>query len=330
MIRGRAHRLLLTGASGFIGRQVAASLSQGIELHCVSRSHPRRGMQGVWHEVDLRDRHGCVRLIEDIRPTHLVHLAWNTEHGRFWDAPDNADWRDAGISLVEAFARTGGQRLVISGTCAEYSVTAPSPLHETEALVDPATPYGQAKRALHLEASRIADAYGVAFAWARLFYVYGIGEKPGRLVPSIIEAISRGLPARCSSGCQFRDFIDVRDLGEALARLTMSTIEGPINLGSGASATIAEIAQTIGALMGRPDLVALGALPDRAGEPLVQVPSVDRMKTELGFVPRIPLADGLRGAIRWWDRVERAGYQRISNEGSLHSQAGDREQAGSQ
>lgn len=330
MIRGRVHRLLLTGASGFIGRQVAARLPQGIELHCASRSRSRNDGQGVWHELDLRDRHRCVRLIEDIRPTHLVHLAWNTEHGRFWDAPDNADWRDAGISLVEAFARTGGQRAVISGTCAEYSVTAPSPLHETEAPVDPATPYGRAKHALHLEASKIADAYGVTFAWARLFYVYGIGEKPGRLVPSIISSISRGLPARCSSGRQLRDFIDVRDLGEALARLTMSAIEGPINLGSGVSSTIAEIAQTIGALMGRPDLVALGALPDRAGEPLAQVPSVDRMKMELGFIPSIPLADGLREAIRWWGQVDRAGYQRISNEGHLHSQAGDREQAGSQ
>ena len=117
------------------------------------------------------------------------------------------------------------------------------------------------KNALRIEAQTIANEYGTSFAWARLFNAYGACEDRGRLVPSIIGAILRNEPAKCSSGQQVRDFMDVRDLGSALAALTLSDVQGPINLGSGRQTKIAEVAETIGRLMGRPDLIALGSVP---------------------------------------------------------------------
>lgn len=294
-------RVLLTGASGFVGRQVAARLPESIELHCVSR-RPGVVVSGgaIWHAANLLDPAACAGLIASVGPSHLVHLAWNAAHGRFWTAPDNTLWRDAGIALVRAFGEAGGKRLVISGTGAEYAASAPSPLDESNPSPEPVTLYGQMKNEFRLEARRIAGEYGVSHAWARIFNVYGEGEDRRRLVPSIIRALMRGERAECSSGRQLRDFVDVRDLGGALAALALSELHGDINLGSGYQATIAQVAETIGRLMGRPGLVVLGALPDRPGEPEVQVPGLARMRGELGFTPRIGLEQGLQDAIGWW------------------------------
>ena len=294
-------RILVTGARGFVGRQAVPHFPETAELHLVSRhAQPSDSRNATWHGMDLLDPSACERLVKDVQPTHLVHLAWNTEHGKFWTAPDNEQWRDAGAVLVQTFAAVGGKRLVICGTGAEYSTTAVSPLNEANAPTQAETLYGQMKNELHVEASKIALATGISFAWGRIFNAYGAFESRGRLVPSIIDAIMHGETAKCSSGQQVRDFMDVRDLGAAVAALALSKVRGPVNLGSGHQVKIADVAQTIGRLMGRPDLIALGALPDRPGEPLLQVPDLTRLRDELGFEPKISLEQGLRDAIDWW------------------------------
>ena len=299
------HRLLLTGARGFVGRHVLAALPDGLELHCVSRNTGDTE-NAIWHQVDLRDSKAIADLIREVQPTHLAHLAWNTEHGKFWHAQDNIAWREAGIEMTSVFAECGGRRLIIAGTGAEYTANADSPIGELSNFLSPATLYGQAKRDLFLAASGIAAAHKVSFSWPRIFNAYGEGEPAGRLVPSIINAILRGEPAKCSSGIQQRDFVDTRDLGRAIAKLIFSEVEGPINLGSGQDATIGDIARLIGDLMGRSDLIALGALPDREGEPAVQVPDLKRMHDDLKYKPKINHKRGLQDAINWWRANSRA------------------------
>jgi nucleoside-diphosphate-sugar epimerase len=297
-------RILLTGANGFVGRQLVACLPDSVDLHCTSQT-PQAAIGGdiTWHALDLLDDSACAKLVSSVRPTHLAHLAWNTEHGKFWTSPDNIQWRDAGIALVRAFGKAGGKRLLICGTGAEYAASALSPLVENVSALEPETLYGQTKNALRIAAQEMAGDYGVSYAWARIFNAYGAGEDRRRLVPSIIGALLRDQTAKCSSGRQIRDFIDVRDLGAALAAILHSDLCGPINLGSGQEATIGEIAKTIGRLMNKQGLIALGALPDRAGEPLVQVPELTRMQDELGFVPKIGLEQGLCDAISWWKEL---------------------------
>lgn len=293
------HRLLLTGATGFVGRHVLAALPNGFELHCVSRKTGSKE-NAIWHQADLRDSKAAADLIREVQPTHLAHLAWNTEHGKFWHAQDNIAWRDAGIEMASAFAECGGRRLIIAGTGAEYTTDAISPIDELSNDLSPATLYGQAKRDFFLAASGIAAAHKVSFSWPRIFNAYGEDEPVGRLVPSIINAILRGEPAKCSSGIQQRDFVDSRDLGGAIAKLIFSEVEGPVNLGSGQDATIGDIARLIGDLMGRSDLIALGALPDREGEPAIQVPDLKRMRDDLKYKPKINHKRGLQDAIGWW------------------------------
>src|SRR3712207_173544 len=117
-------RLLLTGATGFVGRSLLAPLAErGFDLHAVSRRvpDPAIAVPGVsWHRADLLDEAEARRLLAEVRPAVLVHAAWYVEHGRFWTAPENERWLEASTALGAAFVEAGGRRLVGLGTCAEY------------------------------------------------------------------------------------------------------------------------------------------------------------------------------------------------------------------
>lgn len=291
-------RILLTGASGFVGTQIREHLHSGAQLHCTTSTARAGDDDAQWHFVDLRDRAASAALIRDVRPDMLIHCAWNTAHGEFWDAHDNEDWLEAGKALFSAFADSGGCRIVGFGTCAEYSRDQPGPHREDEAIEPyaPATRYGRAKLALlrHLE------GLGISHGWARIFLAYGEGEDSRRLIPSVLRALLSNQPAKCSSGKQLRDLLDVRDIGAAIAKLAFSDVEGVINLGSGAPVSIGEVAKMLGEIVGRPDLVQLGALPDRPGEAPILIPDTRRQTDELGFIPGIDLRTGLDDAARYW------------------------------
>jgi nucleoside-diphosphate-sugar epimerase len=290
-------RLLLTGATGFVGRQVLPHLEEGFDLHCTSRGEQSSG-HFTWHSADLRDVDQCRRLVNDIRPDYLVHLAWNTEQDRFWEAADNDEWLEGGRALCGAFAASGGVRLVVAGSCAEYAGHSAEPRRENEDECDtlPATRYGRAK----LELLRSLRKLNFQYAWARIFFPYGPCEDERRLVPSIARALLRGEPAECSSGRAIRDFIDVSELGRALAMLITSDVSGSINLGQGESTRIADVANLLGELAGRPELIRLGARADRPNEPQLLVPNLERQRSHLGFEPRISLREGLAAALAWW------------------------------
>ncbi|GMN04199.1 NAD-dependent epimerase/dehydratase family protein [Erythrobacter sp. MTPC3] len=287
-------RVLITGARGFVGSQIRACLPDGYDVHAVARG--RVAADGAtWHQADLRDPADCHALIRDVRPTHLVHSAWETTHGAFWESDKNRAWLEAGKALFTAFHTNGGQRIVGCGTCAEY-VGASRPLREEDDDQVPPSQYGRAKRDL-LNALREMP---VSFAWARIFYPYGAHENPARFVPSICRSLLQDDPAQCSSGTQTRNFIDVRDLGAAIAALVDSNLVGPINVGNPISHRLGDVAKLLGQIADRPDLIALGALPDREGEPAILIPDLRRQTEELEFGPKINISRGMSDAYRWW------------------------------
>jgi len=104
-------RVLVTGAAGFVGRQcLPILLARDYEVHAVSRKGRGPGVPGVvWHKADLLAG-GGINLIAAVRPTHLLHLAWDVRPGLFWTSPENLAWVESSFGLVDAFARHGGQR----------------------------------------------------------------------------------------------------------------------------------------------------------------------------------------------------------------------------
>src|SRR3954470_9971295 len=118
---GMSPRVLLTGASGFIGRaSIGPLVSRGFEVHAVSAREPRDpDPRATWHRHDLLAPGGPQRIVDLVRPTHVLHFAWYAVPGKYWTAPENADWVAAGLALARAFEKAGGQRFVGAGTCAE-------------------------------------------------------------------------------------------------------------------------------------------------------------------------------------------------------------------
>ena len=297
-------RVLITGADGFLGRWCAPLLRErGYEVHAVARGRAGGGAGGCHrHGVDLLDAPTVAALVSEVAPTHLLHLAWYTAHGKFWAATENLRWVGASLALFEAFAESGGRRVVAAGTCAEYAPQGDAPCSESATPLEPATLYGASKHALQIVLAAFARQAGLSAAWGRLFFPYGPGEAPGRLVPSVARALLSGQPALCTHGRQVRDFIHVEDAAAAFVALLDSEVGGAVNVASGRPAALAEVVEKIAAAAGRPDLVRLGALPAPPGEPPSLWADVARLRDEVGWSPRRDLDGGVAETVEWWRR----------------------------
>lgn len=289
-------RVLVTGASGFLGRHVLAALADSdLEVHALARRLGPDLPPATWHEADLL---ASAHVVAEIAPEILVHLAWYAEHGRFWTSEENLRWVGASLELLRAFAEAGGRRAVLAGTCAEYEWSLER--YSEDSPVKPATLYGTAKHALHLVCAAFAEQRRMELAWGRLFFLYGPFEAPSRFVPSIVIPLLRGEAAPMSAGTQRRDLLHIADAGRAFAALAQSPLTGAVNIASGEAPALRDVAAQIAERVGRPELLHVGARETPAGDPPALAADVRRLRDELGFRPAIALGDGLEQVIAWW------------------------------
>jgi nucleoside-diphosphate-sugar epimerase len=225
-------------------------------------------------------------------------MAWYVEQGLYWQAPENLVWVEATLCLLRAFVERGGRRAVVAGTCAEYGWSLDR--YSEGAPLEPATLYGVAKDATRRVAERFAANAEIELAWGRIFTPYGPGEVPARLLPSVILPLLAGEPAPAPEGDQVRDLMYVEDVGGAFAAILDSQVQGAVNVGSGQATSIRELISLAAEAVGRPELVRWGALPRREGEPRELVAEVGRLHDEVGFRPRVGLAEGIERTVAWW------------------------------
>ena len=288
--------ILVTGASGYVGRQCLSHLQElGFEVHGIARE-PQPVSDVVMHGADILRGSEWRSLLNELRPSHLLHLAWTTAHGAFWTDPANGTWLESSRRLVDAFIEAGGRRIITAGSCAEYDWTAPPPFSESLTPCAPSTPYGRAKVALHEHAAARCAAAGLSHSHARLFFSFGPGEQAGRRVPAVILSLAAGREFEIKDAGALRDFLDVREIGRALALITAGDSTGPINIGMGAGVTVGDLAGQIARLMDRPSLLRL----QNSGAVSEIVADTRRLDADAGFQNRIPLAEGLAFAVEWW------------------------------
>ena len=299
-------KILVTGASGFIGREVTDRLcKRGYEVHAVARKSIEIP-DAIWHEVNLLDKSKVEQLFSEVRPTHLVHFAWVTEPGEFWNSSENNEWESATRLLFDAFAEKGGTRFVGAGSVAEYVWTG-EPCLESRLFDTPATLYGQRKLAAWQYVEQRAREVDISSAWGRVFWLYGPHEHPRRLIPYVINGILNKRSVDCSSGEQLRDFLHVYDVADAFVRLLESEVGGAVNIASGEPVAIKTIVSHIATKLAGQDLIRLGAIPTNILEPDVVCGDVSKLKFHVGFTPQVQLQDGLDSTISWWQSLSECG-----------------------
>jgi nucleoside-diphosphate-sugar epimerase len=304
-------RVLVSGAGGFIGRWSVPELRRlGYEVHAVlsgnaDREVPEQLLGAKIHVADLLDESRVDELFREAKPTHLLHFAWIATPGLYWDSAENFRWVSASEHLLRCFGAHGGRRVVMAGSCAEYDWSRvevcdelASPLANESA--GALSPYAECKIALQRTLAEFGRREHLSTAWGRIFFQFGPHEHPDRLVPSVICNLLMNREALCSQGSQVRSFLYVADVGAAFAALLDSELEGPVNIGSGEGIALADFINRMARLIGRPDLVRLGARPTPAREPALLLPKVHRLRDEVRWRPRLTLNEGLNDTIAWW------------------------------
>lgn len=288
-------KVLLTGGSGFIGRHVLAALQcRGIEVVTIGR---RLMPESINHfEIDLLETINLTRFLNDIKATHLLHLAWEAEPGKYWTSPLNIRWTEASIHLVEAFCMTGGEKVVLAGTCAEYDWDY-GYCSEDVTPLKPKQLYGVAKDAMRRLNVAICDQYEIPCSYGRIFLPYGLGEAPTRLIPSLIDVLSGKRQPFAIQAANYRDFLHVHDVAEGFIRLLLSPAVGVYNICSGEPCRLSEIALRLGEMLNMNPEPILSISTERTDEPVILVGDNRKLKS-LGWCQSLSLDQGLARALK--------------------------------
>ncbi len=282
-------KVLVTGGSGFIGRQAVRFLQQrGFEVLAPSST-----------EMNVLDPEAVTAYVSMNKPTHALHCAWIATPGVYQESPDNQRWVDSSMHFFRELIGSGAKRIVGVGTCFEYTWPE-TPCVEDETPTDAATTfYGRCKNECRKQLMELAADKGISAAWGRVFYLYGPNEPEKKLVASVINSLLKNEDVACTHGRQVRDFSYVEDIGDALACLVDSDIRGPVNVASGEATSLKDLLTIPARQLGNPEKLKFGAREAPPNEPPVIAADISKL-TSTGWVRRHSHEEGMRKAIEWW------------------------------
>ena len=230
-------RIAITGSGGFIGRPLCRWLE--------ARGH-------TVLPLSFSERGGERERLLALAPDALVHLGWYVHPKEYLYSPQNTECLRRSLILMETAAEAG-LRFTGVGSCLEYG-PGDTPHQDRDAdhaeLLRPQSLYAECKLALAHTGPRLLDD---RFAWARPFHLYGPGEHPDRLLPSLARRLRAGEPVQ--AGPQIRDWLHVGDVASGIGTVLLSGASGCFNICSGEPRTVRAFAQVVADHLGRPELI---------------------------------------------------------------------------
>jgi GDP-4-dehydro-6-deoxy-D-mannose reductase len=305
-------RVLITGASGFVGGWLAQLCAQaGDEVIGVSRSGDTPAGTGLC--LDLSDATAVARTLADVAPEAIYHLAALSHVGRSWEQPARTMAENVGgaVALLEGIrTQTPEAQVLWASTCEVYGPPAALPVDE-DAPLAPANPYAVSKAAGDMLAGVYADAHDLSILRTRPFNHVGPGQLPIFIVSSLSQQAAQ---ARVDGADELtivtgnpdtrRDYTDVRDVCRAYRELVASAAApGVYNIASGVSVSARELVALVGELID-PITVTHEIDPARvrAHEVMENRGSVAKLTAAIGWEPQIPLRQTVADTIAWWER----------------------------
>lgn len=293
-------RILMTGASGFIGSAaLSLAVSKGHDVTVLARPDSAAGYReklkhgGIACEVIAADHPGWAAAVRNRSFDSCLHLAWIAVPGQYLNSPENEPFAASTLALADSLFKNGLPHFLGAGTCIEYAPGLTAPCREDITPCAPVSPYAVAKHRTHQALAEMADQYASRLAWARVFYPYGAGEHPARTATTFLKTLAAGQPLVLKTGASRKDFIEVRDVASALVHLLGTGAAGAFNIGTGAGTGIRELALTAAALVGADGSLVKDADPPAVDPYACHIADTARLSAA-GWRPVISLEAGLR------------------------------------
>lgn len=256
-------RILITGATGFIGKYLVPLLNQH-QLFLLGRKEASFSQKGVFYlRADLADIGSWGKQVNDFSPEACIHLAW--EGLPDYSIESCQENFNISTRLFEFITHKGCKKIFSAGTCWEYGDLRGAVKEED--LSGKLNQFASFKTSLRLAGERLADQRKINFIWGRIFFVYGPGQRNTSLIPSCYRSLVNGQHQVLKNPGTVCDFIYVTDVAAAIKSLIETEgIGGIFNIGSGHATEVGYVCHCVAqTLKVKYDLPDSGDLTDKDG-----------------------------------------------------------------
>jgi nucleoside-diphosphate-sugar epimerase len=223
-------KILLTGASGFIGKNLIKHLIGNYQvIAIINNNYIERKENLNIIKIDLNDYLFLEKLIRKEKPEILVHLAWITDNKIYLNSEENIKWLSISKILVDLFVNNNGKHIIVSSSCAEDYLKN--------------TLYAKSKT--DLREYCFSNYKSIDISWLKIFFTYGPGDKKEKLIPSIIESAVNNKDFFLNNPENIIDYIYIDDLTRMIFKVIDEKKTGTIEIGTGKGYKLIDIANKI-------------------------------------------------------------------------------------